>query len=373
MLPFFRYNWRKLLRRTHKMKEILSGQLVKIAVPAVLFGVLFWLSYAVLQEFFLVITWAFIIAYVMWPSYQWLKAKLNNQATLSAVVMTGIIAASITLIAYWLVNSLQGEIKLIYQNFLPFFANPPKEVPQSLREIPWIGSYLQHYLDQLNADEAGIRGQLLDWAKQWLGQLVKLLGGVGRNLLLLAFILVTLFFCFRDGDQVRTQLRLGLSGFLGKYQNTYLQAAGATTHAVVYGLVLAALGQGFIAGIGYSVAGVKAPALLGAITALFAMVPMGAPLVWLPVCFGLMLSNSLWQGVGLFFWGVFVVSTIDNIIRPLVISGAGRIPFLVVLFGVFGGLQAFGFVGLFLGPIILSVLLSVWRAWLKQQENAVNE
>ncbi len=97
------------------------------------------------------------------------------------------------------------------------------------------------------------------------------------------------------------------------------------------------------------------------------MVPMGATLIWLPVCFGLIAAGQYWHGFGLILWGVFVVSTVDNIIRPLVISGAGRIPFLVVLFGVFGGLQAFGFVGIFLGPIILSVLLAVWQAWLKQQ------
>ncbi len=355
------------------MTVVLNNSTIKLAIPAVLLGVLLWLGYAVLREFFLIITWAFIITYVTWPSYRWLKIKLNNRATLSAVVMTGIISAFITLLAFWLINSLQSEIKVIYQSFLPVFANPPKEIPESLSEIPWLGSYFQHYLDQLNADEAGIKSQLLDWAKQWLGQLAKLLGGVGRNLLSLGFILVTLFFCFRDGQQVLEQLRLGLSRFLGKYQNTYLQAAGDTTHAVVYGLVLAALGQGLIAGIGYSAAGVKAPALLGAITALFALVPMGAPLVWLPVSFGLILSDNLWQGAGLFLWGVFVISTIDNIIRPLVISGAGRIPFLIVLFGVFGGLQAFGFVGLFLGPVILSVLLSVWRAWLKQQSEGTRE
>jgi P-type Ca2+ transporter type 2C len=113
---------------------------------------------------------------------------------------------------------------------------------------------------------------------------------------------------------------------------------------------------------------VQAPVLLGAITALFALVPMGPVLVWLPVGFGLIATGSTWQGVGLLLWGVFVISTIDNVIRPLVISGAGRVPLLVAVFGFFGGLMAFGFIGLFIGPIILSVLLAVWRAWLAQQD-----
>jgi len=105
------------------------------------------------------------------------------------------------------------------------------------------------------------------------------------------------------------------------------------------------------------------------VTALLALVPMGATLVWMPVGIVLVLTEQPWQGIGLLLWGFLVVSTVDNVIRPLVISGAGRIPFLVVLFGVLGGLSAFGAIGLFLGPVILAVLLSVWQAWLKLQQH----
>jgi P-type Ca2+ transporter type 2C len=348
------------------MNEFLRNSPIKYAIPGVLLAGLIWLSYAVLREFLPIITWAFIIAYIMWSPYQWLKEKLNNNATLSAVVMTGIISAVFALAIYWLVIMLQGEINVVYQVLLTNFAHPPKQLPENISQIPWLGNYLQQHLDQLNADEAGMKIQVIDWAKQWLGEFGRFLGGVGRYIMKLGFILVTLFFCFRDGCQGIDQLRHGLSYFLGKYQNIYLKAAGDTAHAVVYGLVLAALGQGLMAGVGYAVAGVNAPVLLAAITALLAMVPMGATLIWLPVSFSLMLSGQLWQGIGLLLWGIFAISTVDNVIRPLVISGAGQIPFLVVLFGVFGGLVAFGAVGLFLGPIILSVLLAVWQAWLRQ-------
>lgn len=349
------------------MNEFLSNSPLKYAVPAGLLAGLVWLTFAVLREFLLIITWAFILAYVMWPAYQWLKQKLNNRASLSAGVMTGIISALIVLVAYWLVALLQSEVRDVYQVLATHYAHPPQRLPDSIGQIPWLGNYLQHLLDQFNADQAGVKAKLLEWAKQWLGELGRFLGGIGRNIMTFGFILVTLFFCFRDGQQAISQLRQGLGSFLGKYQAIYLDAAGNTTRAVVYGLVLAALGQGLIAGIGYSVAGVNAPVLLGAITALLAMIPMGATLVWLPVSLGLIISGEAWYGVGLLLWGFFAISTVDNVIRPLVISGAGHIPFLVVLFGVFGGLSAFGAVGLFLGPIILSVALAVWQAWLQQQ------
>jgi len=351
------------------MNESLPTSPFKHTIPVILLVGILWLSYAVMRDFLLTITWAFIIAYVVWPPFQWLKGSLNNRATLSAGVMTGIITILIFLILYGLVHSLQNEIKITYQILVTNFDNPPKKLPDSINQIPWLGNYLQQYLDQLNADEADVKAQLIDWAKQWLGELGRFLGSVGRNFMTLGFILVTLFFCFRDGEQAIGQLRQVLNAFLGKYQAIYLKTAGDTTRAVVYGVVLASLGQGLLAGLGYFIAGVNAPALLGVVTALLAMVPMGAPMVWLPVSIGLVLSGELWPGIGLLLWGVFVISTVDNVIRPIVISGTGRIPFLVVLFGVFGGLKAFGIVGLFLGPIILSVLLAVWQAWLKQQQN----
>ncbi len=336
-------------------------------IPAILLIGLLLLSFMVLREFLLTLVWAIIIAYVMWPPYRWLKRQLKDRASLSAAVMTAIIAAVIFLVVYWLAAMLQDETKIAYQSLLDNFTKESYQLPDFISRLPWLGNYLQEWLDRLINDRAGVATQLADWAKQWLGELAKFLGGIGQNVMKLGVILVTVFFCFRDGKEMLKQLQRGLVRFLGKYQHVYLQAAGNTTRAVVYGLVLAALGQGMLAGLGYYVAGVKAPVLFGAITALLALIPMGATLIWFPTGISLILMDQFWPGIGLLLWGFLVVSTVDNVIRPLVISGAGQVPFLVVLFGVLGGLSAFGAIGLFLGPVILAVLLSVWQAWLKQQ------
>ncbi|MDD5276140.1 MAG: AI-2E family transporter [Methylovulum sp.] len=337
-------------------------------IPAVFLTGLLLLSYLILQEFLLTLAWAFIIAYTAWPPYQWLRRRLNGKATLSAAVMTAIIAATITLTLYWLVAMLQNEIKLAYQALAATLSKDHYELPGVISRIPWLGHYLQEWLDRINDDRMGMTKQLIDWAKQWLGQFAQFIGGVGRYVMNLGFVLVTVFFCFRDGKDIIRQLQQGLIHFLGEYQQVYLQAAGDTTRAVVYGIVLAALGQGIIAGFGYAVAGVQAPVLFATITALLALIPMGAMVVWLSIAIMLLASGQIWPGVGLLLWGFLAISTVDNVIRPIVISGASQVPFLVVMFGVFGGLSAFGVIGLFLGPVILSVLLAVWRAWLMQQQ-----
>ncbi len=347
------------------MNDLLRNKPIQYLIPGILLVGLLILSFMVLREFLLALVWAIIIVYVMWPPYQWLRRQLKDQASLSAAVMTAIIAAVISLTIYWLAAMLQDETKIAYQSLV---GNGPYQPPDFISRIPWLGNYLQEWLDQLSNDRTEMATQFADWAKQWLGSFAKFLGGIGQNVMKLGVVLVTVFFCFRDGKEMIKQLQQGLVRFLGKYQHVYLRAAGSTTRAVVYGLVLAAMGQGTLAGLGYYVAGVKAPVLFGAITALLAMVPMGATLVWFPIGIMLILTDQLWPGIGLLLWGVLVVSTVDNVIRPLVISGASQVPFLVVLFGVLGGLTAFGAVGLFLGPVILAVLLSVWRAWLQLQQ-----
>lgn len=349
------------------MNDLLNNSLIRLIIPAVLLSGLLILSFIILRDFFLILAWASIIVYVAWPVYRWLRLRLHDNANLSATLMTGMIAALIALTFFWLVAMLQNEIKLAYQTLLGNFAQGPYQLPDGLSHIPWLSHYLQGWLDRLSSDQAGVVTQLVNWAKQWLGEFANFLGGIGHYVMQLSFVLVTVFFGFRDGQEVIRQLQQGLIGFLGEYQQIYLQAVGDTTKAVVYGIVLAALGQGITAGLGYTVAGVQAPVLFATVTAVLALIPMGAMLVWISIGIMLILSGQLWSGIGLLLWGFLVISTVDNVIRPLVISGTGQIPFLVVMFGVFGGLSAFGVVGLFLGPVILSVLLAVWQAWLKQQ------
>jgi Ca2+-transporting ATPase len=336
-------------------------------IPGFLLAGLLVLGFMVLREFLLTLIWAFIIAYVTWPPYRWLRHRLKDNASLSAAMMTTLISAIILLAAYWLVDLLKDELQIAYQALALNLNQQDYRLPDAIRQLPWLGNYLQEGLDRLADDRASATSQIANWFKQWLGQFAKFLGDIGHNVMKLGVILVTVFFCFRDGQEAIRQLHRGLNHVLGKYLEVYLQAAGSTTRAVVYGIVLAATGQGLVAGIGYAVVGVKAPLLFGIITALLAMVPMGATLVWMPLAISLILTDQLWAGIGLMLWGILVISTVDNVIRPIVISGASRMPFLVILFGVLGGLSAFGVVGLFLGPVILSVLMAVWKAWLDQQ------
>jgi Ca2+-transporting ATPase len=351
----------------HWLKQIvMNDSLIRSSIPILFLLAIVWFAYQILSGFILALVWAGIIAYLAWSPYLYLKSKLGERATLSALLMTTLIGLLISLIIFWLIALLHNEVKSVYQAFIDNIDYLPHELPEQLRAVPGLEEFWEHSIEAMKQDKSSVIKQALVWIKQGLGQLSHFFGNLSRNLITLGFVIVILFFCFRHGQQIILQLQQGLFRYLGDYHQVYLVAAGATIQAVVYGIVLAALGQGIIAGIGYAVAGVKAPVLLGAVTAILALVPMGAMLVWSCICVLLLVTGQFWQAIGLLIWGLLAVSTVDNIIRPLVISGTSQVPFLVVMFGVLGGLSAFGVIGIFIGPVILSVLLAIWHTWLNQ-------
>lgn len=336
-------------------------------ILALLLGGVFILGYLVLNWFIVPAVWAAILAYVTWPAYARLRRFLRGHAMASALLMTLLLTAAFVLPLLWLIALLQSEFVLAYQAASAYMTEGTHRLPEFVLHLPWIGERLQDLLDQFATDPAALRAQLATWAQQWLGELGDLVGGVATNAVKLGFALFTVLFVYRDGESLLDQVRRVLRRFLGTRVDGYITAIGNTTKAVLYGLVLTALAQGALAGVGYWAAGVRAPVLFGAFTALIALMPFGTPFVWGSLGAWLLFAGHTLEGIGLLLWGALVVSSVDNLIRPLVISSATQIPFLLVMFGVIGGLAAFGLIGMFLGPVIVAVLLALWREWLEDQ------
>ena len=343
--------------------EIVSALLSRRVILGVLLTGLLVLGYTVLHLFLVPVAWAGILAYVTWPFYARLRRALRGFGGLSAGIMTLALMTAFALPLLWLVVLLRDELTSAYTAVAAWLAHGPISLPKFLHAIPWLGEPLQTALDQLSADPAAVRARIGQWAAQRNADLFDAFGGVGRNAAKLGFALVTVFFLYRDGERLVAQIQRVLHRVLGSRIDDYLSAVGNTTRAVVYGLGLTAIAQGVLAGLGYWVAGVSAPALLGALTALISLIPFGTPLVWGSIGVWLLLNGKVAAGAGLLLWGALVVSWVDNLIRPLVISSATEIPFLLVMFGALGGLAAFGLVGLFLGPVIVAILMAVWREW----------
>lgn len=332
---------------------------------ALFLGGLLLLAFKVLQPFLAPVAWAGILVYVTWPFYVRLRTRLGERGTLSALCMTALLALVLILPLVWVLLLLRSELGDAYLRLSQQLGHGQFVVPPEIRSIPWLGQEITAFFDRLNANPDAFKTELKGWTDWLVNHAGSLAGGVGRNLAKLGLAIFTAFFFYRDGEAFIAQLRAVLRQILDSRIDHYLEAIGSTARAVVYGIVLTALAQGLLAGIGYAVAGVESPVFFGAVTTLIALIPFGTPFAWGSICVWLFLDGQTWPAIGLALWGTLVVSWVDNIIRPLVISSATRIPFLLVMFGVLGGLAAFGMIGLFMGPVILAVIMAVWREWLE--------
>jgi predicted PurR-regulated permease PerM len=325
------------------------------------------LSYQVLSFFIIPVVWAAILGYVTWPLYRRLNRRLQGRRNLSSLIMVLglVLVIGIPLIigAYF----LQQEARSLYVTIQVQMQAGTVHLPDLIQKLPSVGPQLEKIVEEMNADPEQLMARVQDWLQSHLAYGKELLNQISQNLARLTFALFTLFFMYRDGERILQQVQLALHKILGQRSENYLNAIGQTTQAVVYGIGLTALAQAMLAGIGYAVAGAPSPILLTLMTLLIALVPFGTPFAWGGVAIWMLANGQTVPAIGLILWGVFVVSWIDNIIRPMVISGATKVPFLLIMFGVLGGLGAFGMVGLFIGPVILAVLLAVWREWLGHQ------
>ena len=153
----------------------------------------------------------------------------------------------------------------------------------------------------------------------------------------------------------------------GKLAPGLLETVGGTVQGVVYGLVGTAIAQGIVSLIGFAIAGVPGALLLGFLTFMLSMVPIGPPLIWGGAAAWLFAQDQTGWAIFMAIYGFVVISGIDNVIKPLLISRGSSLPFVLVFLGVMGGVYAFGFVGIFLGPTLLAVGLSLLQQWLMQR------
>jgi predicted PurR-regulated permease PerM len=338
----------------------------RVLLAALLIG-LAALCLMVLWPFVTPMVWAAILAFASWPLYRRLRRLLHRMHTLPALLMTVLLGCAVIVPMLWILLLVQRELTGAYRLLSRYLAEGPHTLPPSIANIPWLGAWLQELLDRYSTDPTEVIQELSTWTLSWAHNVGGIVSSVGRNAAHLSLTLLVLFFFYRDGNAIVRQTDHVIKRFFAERIDRYIDTAGKMTRAVVYGLLITGLIQGVIAAIGYRIVGLSAPVLLGFLTAVLSLVPLvGTAIVWVPVGIWLLSTGHIWQGVVLLAWGTVLVYPADNILRPMLISSAIQVPFLLVMFGALGGLTAFGFVGLLLGPVILTTGLAIWREWTVQ-------
>lgn len=314
---------------------------------------------AILLPFLTPILWALILGSATWPAYRRLRRWFGRWESLAAFCMTVVMVLVLLLPMFILGLTLLKEVEPVVNKIQRMTTAEQVEIPQWVKQIPGLEQQIKPWQDRLT--DPRLREA---WFRQAVLPMEKILR-YGRNLLLqigyLVLTVFTLFFVYRDGDDLAAEASSFLDRIAQGRGRHLMQSVRETVRAVFFGWLLTAAAQGLVSMIGYYVAGLEAPVALGIATGLAALIPFGVGLIWIPAAVTLIASGAVGQGVFLAIWSLGVVSLIDNFLRPLFISGPSKVPFVLVFFGVMGGLVVFGFLGIVLGPVFLAVLLALWR------------
>lgn len=329
--------------------------ITRITVGLLLIG----MTLIILEMFIVPMAWATLVAFMTWGLYTRTSRMLGRPKltafayTLAVFLLFGIPAAFLVVAVAEQGTKLARAAQEWIVAGMPF--------PEWLVELRWIGPRLESFrLDGLpGIDQIGPH---LAQLGAGLSQGLLVMGaGVARNVFEFAITLVTLYVLYLEGDRVCEFARRLLVELFPNQSPTLLDRIGARVRAVVLGVVGTALIQGTIAGVGYAIFEVPYAIALGALTALTSFLPGGTLFVWGGATLYLLAIGNNAMAIGMLLWGVLLVGSIDNFLRPILIrrSGSEHIPFILVLFGVLGGLASFGLLGLLLGPVVLSISFSL--------------
>jgi predicted PurR-regulated permease PerM len=341
-----------------------SQQIARHVVAAALVG----LGVLTLWDFLPALAWAVVFAIATWPLYtRLLDATRGRVPELVPPLVLTLVIGLVFIVPLAVAAVEVGREARLVISWIAAAQKSGLPAPDWISHLPVIGGQAAEWW-QTNLSDPDAATELLgrvnrtvlgDWTRA-LG--VKLLHGLA----LFGFTLLALFFLYLNGMALAERLLALSDRLLGHRGERLALTAMAAVHGTVTGLVLVGLGEGILIGIAYVVTGVPHPALFGALTGILAAIPFGAPVVFGLAALVLFAAGSPIAAIGLFVFGSVLVFIADHFIRPVLIGGAVRLPFLWVLLGILGGLETFGLIGLFLGPAVMAALISLWRDWTEQ-------
>ncbi|MBJ2253380.1 AI-2E family transporter [Pseudomonas sp. MF6784] len=335
----------------------------------VLFGASFW----VMAPFWSALFWGAVLAFASWPLMRLLTRALGGRESLAAGILTlgWMLLVAVPLV--WLGFNLADHVRDAVALIKDLQVDGLPEAPSWLGSIPFVGERLVAMWNSIDQQGAA----LMVTIKPYLGQVGNWLlarsAQIGGGILELTLSLVFVFFFYRDGPRLAMFVHRLLERLIGDRAGYYIDLVAGTVQRVVNGVIGTAAAQALLALIGFLIAGVPGALVLGIVTFLLSLIPMGPPLVWIPATAWLVWKGDYTYAVFLGVWGTFIISGVDNVLKPYLISRGGNLPLVIVLLGVFGGLIAFGFIGLFIGPTLLAVAYSLLTDWSATQAQVRRE
>lgn len=332
---------------------------IRIALAALILLGAVWL----LAPFLAALMFAAVLCLTTWPWFARLEQALKGRTTLAASLATLLLVLIVLLPMSYLAATIADGVSQLIGLLRPWFEAGDYAPPDWLIGLPWIGEPLEAYWRKLAANRAELAQlgrQLFEPTRNLLTASARL---IGQGLLELTLVVFIAFFFYRDGHALAARIERLAHKIGGELGDHLLGLAQNTVMGVMIGIVGTAAVQGLVALIGFLIAGVPAALLLAAATFFLSMIPLGPPLIWGGAAWWLYSQGETAWAIFMVIWGAAVISSVDNFIKPILISRTASLPILLVALGVFGGVLTFGFVGIFLGPVILALSRALIDRW----------
>lgn len=368
---------RYYVREKRKKENLLMiedrDRYIEHLVSAIVLLVLLIGCFFVLKPFISALLWALILTFSTWPVFRWWVTILKGNRTLAASVTTLLLAIVFVIPLVVIGLSFANEATDLISNIRHTLEAGLPPLPDWVKNIPLIGEEIHNRWQVWTADESQFEQFVAPYLKKVKDFILKSTPVIIQALFQILLSIFVCFFFYRDGEESARSLSNLLQKIAGSRAEKLIKVAADTTMSVVYGLIGTAVVQATLAMIGFLIAGVPGAILLGFLTFFAAFVPMGPPFIWLPVTVWLFYKGTIGWAIFMAIWGAFVISGVDNIVKPYLISRGGNLPFVLILLGVLGGVVAFGFIGVFLGPTLLALGYSLILEWTSKRETSEQE
>ena len=351
-------------RKPNSFKTMLSfSERIDVLIRVVLAVAVSIGCYFIIEPFLTAIVIAAILAVVTWPLFMRARVSMGGNTTFPAILMVFLIIVGVLIPTSFLLVAIAQQIPKAVELVREWIASG-FTIPPAIAEIPRIGPWLH---DQLlfAIDPASLSSTLQKLLEPMSAWILNAAVNVSQGLLQLALVTFIVFFFYRDGAWFADRIKTLMRRVSGELSNELTNILVNTTRSVVFGLLGTALGQAIVAGIGFWIAGVPGVLMLSFMVFVLSIVPVGPPLIWGPAAIWLYSNGDPGMAAFLVLWGTLAVSSVDNFLKPVLIARGSSLPLALIFLGVFGGVIAFGFLGLILGPILLAVGLSMLQAWLR--------
>lgn len=347
-------------------RDWLTATFTDLIIRFCVLAILVYLSLVLVRPFITIVIWSAVLTVAVYPAFDWLALRLGKRRRLSAFIITIFSLLIVIGPAAWLALDLIESLRSLSERLDPsLFSLPPP--PEAVKDWPLIGDHVYQFWQLASTNTKAVLANIAPHLKPLGSTLLRIAADGGTSILQFLISIIVAGFLFCPGPSIVKSVKLFSRRLARDRAEGFVDLAGATIRAVSQGVVGVSVLQALLAGLGLTVAGIPGASVITSAVLILGIVQIGPSIVIVPTIIWSWITMETTAAL-LFTVYMVPVNLLDNILKPIVMTRGLRTPMLVIMIGVIGGTLGYGITGLFLGPIVLTVIWELIAAWIVEGE-----